>query len=273
MTQGFRRIVVGCASVALVALGWWWLGSSPETTRQESPASALATESAPPAPGAADAESRPTRSPLSLRLLATTVSAEDARSRATIKDADIERRYVVRLGQALPDRDDVIVRSIELDRVVLDDRGKEVVLPLDPDITLASALELPTLETVLAEMGDLKDTERVVSGIAKLHLARVGARDLEALGTQAVFAPEPEEGGGPDHIRGLRVIRVTGGSFYDQIGLEPGDLLLAVNGHRLDRPEVTERAVRAFQHETALRLLVEGPDGPRELETRTVPVH
>lgn len=273
MRSRFRSSLALAAGVALLAAIALWrsmgvnpspLASAPSVARSATPAPAHAA--AAPRPVA------PTTSSLTLRLLATTVSDDPQRSRATIKDIDLASRYVVHVEQALPKRDGVIVRSIEPERVLIDDHGRTVVLPLDPDATLATALELPTLETMVADIGDGNNQERLASGIMKLHLARIGARDLDALSSHAVFAPEPDEGRSNDEIKGLRVMRVTGGSFYDQIGLQAGDLLLSVNGHRLDRPEVAEDAVDAFEHATEIRLVLEGPEGTRELSTRTVPV-
>jgi len=62
------------------------------------------------------------------------------------------------------------------------------------------------------------------------------------------------------------------GSFYDQLGLRRKDVLLAVNGIRIDSLGASSEALQLFTNRTSLDLLVQGTEGVRTLHTETVPV-
>jgi S1-C subfamily serine protease len=83
----------------------------------------------------------------------------------------------------------------------------------------------------------------------------------------------PDFGGavGPDKLMlGLRVREVTPASFWDQIGLRPGDLLTEMNGAAIDSLDAWKNVLQLAQ--TKQRLTVKVQRGTNELAFRTITV-
>ena len=98
--------------------------------------------------------------------------------------------------------------------------------------------------------------------------AEFGERDDAALVTQIRFAPEPALDG---EAGGLRVVWLGEGSFYEQLGIEVGDVLLEVNGIGLDSAEASDETLEAFSSAAALDIVIRSGDRTITLQADTVP--
>ena len=66
---------------------------------------------------------------------------------------------------------------------------------------------------------------------------------------------------------GMQVNAIRPGSFWEQVGLQDGDVVSQVNGVMITTPEESQRAIQEFSAGRPLRVTVTGRDGQiRELE-------
>ena len=99
----------------------------------------------------------------------------------------------------------------------------------------------------------------------------VGLRDRPLLLQQAWLTPVHGSKTGPsDHMRGLRVRKLTEGSFWNQLGAEPGDLLTAVNGLAIDSMDAWQKLVEIAQNDVDITLTLERDAKQLHFQTRTI---
>ena len=271
--MGEKTWWIGGAVVVAVFVGWWALrGNAPEPQPAPDVDRAPMAEVRP----AAAAERPPAAQPeapveevaerLDLVLLNTTTGSDPERYRAHIEDRDREERFVVRTGDVLPGHDDATVVEIAAQQVTIDRDGRQIVIHLDRTARLSDSLKSPTIEDITANL-QTGDLESVGEGLKGLWALRVGARDEDALVSQAAFAPKRDQSG---RTIGLFASRIVPGSFFDQLGLKQGDVLLEVNGVRLDSRYRAAEVLPILEQETAIQLVVQGPEGEITLDSTTV---
>ncbi|MBC2715622.1 MAG: hypothetical protein HF978_09960 [Desulfobacteraceae bacterium] len=278
-----KRIAVGGGMVALaIVLTATWLTFNGDASNPDvNPVTAVSPTAATSASKAlhtvndsAAMEAEPVRPDLELRLLATTVSLDsnEAYSRATIEDINRERRHIMRTGQLLRGYEDVVLVEIATDRVVLENGGRPEVVFLDDTVPLNPRKEVWPVEIDL--FPDAENPADITEDVFLHGLARQIAvlqtqRTALALGHQGAFAPWEENG----EFIGLFTSSVVEGSFFDQLGLRQGDILMSINGYDIKSAADNVIVLDILTHETRLYFRVRGIDGEeREFETQTVPV-
>ena len=276
-----KRIVVGGLAALLLVLSAVWVLFTGESDQVKPN---IASDISPPpasAPAALPAmDSVTTPNPesdyppveLNLRLLAVTVSSDGQFSRATIEDVNRECRHLMRPGQQLRGYEDVVLSEIDTDRVIFANNGREEIIYLDTEVPLNPRKQVWPLERDL--FPDAEEPADITEGVFLHGIARQIAvlqtqRSAFALGHQGAFAPWQENG----EFIGVMASNVVNGSFYDQLGLRQGDILMSVNGYDIKSAADTDKILEMFTKETSLELRVRGSDGKeREFITHTVPV-
>jgi len=156
--------------------------------------------------------------PASVRVSGIVASSEPGCSSAIFEVE--QRRRVAGVGEVVFGGR---VTSIEADRVTLDFGSGEVELRLDGS---AAAVAPPPVATppqghgVEAPVAHIERAE--VDRRLKVEMSRI----LSETQLRAV-----REGGA---VRGLAVVRLPAGTLLTEVGLEPGDVILEVNGVALD---------------------------------------
>ena len=89
----------------------------------------------------------------------------------------------------------------------------------------------------------------------------------DALFLQVYSDPVHAEGG---DLRGLRVQALARGSFWQQLGLQPGDLLTAFNGRPLDSMVAWQHWLDVAQNERTVLITLEREAERLRYRTRTV---
>jgi len=230
-TRRSHRIALAVA-IAAAGVAVWISQRSSEGARRlhedpvEPPVPVAAAPEAPhPAPALAERK-------LDLRLVAVTHSPDDpSLSRATIREELQLLFLVLGEGDALSGYENLSVVRIEPDRL-LDDAGRSVVLVLDRSTPLVLRKREPTredLEVSMREMKALAERGLLREGSLMASWGRIGYRDNAALLSQGRLAPYWGERGPdgklPKQMQGLEVIRFECGSFWDQLGLQVGDIM------------------------------------------------
>ncbi len=267
-------IGIGVVALGLLAAALW-LGQRPEPeTREAAPVAALPTAPAPvsePAVAAAEAQAR---LELSLRLIGTTVAEDPARHRAVIVDFAQDRRQVVRIDDRLLDYEAVYVREIETLRVRLDVEGEVRWLHLDLETPVEPAAYRMPVEwwTELADKdsGELTEAEReelMLEGIKKMWRMQLGRREPELQPQQGIFAPWEEDG----EFVGIFASRIIQGGLFDQLGLEPFDIVHDVNGVPVRSPDDTLELMQRFAHDSQIRIHLTRDGEPVTIESHLAP--
>jgi len=204
-----------------------------------------------------------------VRLLATSASTDSTRSRATLEDVASGRRLVTRLGDKVAVAEGFTVDEIEARTVTLVSPKRSLTLHLDQEREgrpLEPKERSNDWKRLLAELdGGQVNVDDLVGAVVA---AEFGERDDAALVTQIRFAPEPALDG---EAGGLRVVWLGEGSFYEQLGIEVGDVLLEVNGIGLDSAEASDETLEAFSSAAALDIVIRSGDRTITLQADTVP--
>ena len=276
-----KRIVAvfgSMAALVIVLMAAWLIfpgGSdqtelNPETTvAQHSPPVSMPMNDR-PAPSSPQSESPVAE--LHLRLLATTVSLDEQFSRATIEDISREVRHVMRIGQQLRGYENVVLDEIETDMVIINNHGRREIVELDPEVPLNPREEIWPVEfnpiPDSEEPGDI--TEPVfLHGLARAMAQANTQRTEFALQYQGTFAAWEENG----EFVGIIANNINKESFFDQLGLRQGDVLMSVNGFDIKSAADNVEILDMLTQETSLYFRVRGIDGEeRKCETQTVPV-
>ena len=179
-------------------------------------------------------------------------------------------------GDAFPDDEEIRLLTIERERVLLDDRGHERYLDLDREERLVAQKpdEEPDLdpERVLAEMEKIAERGLTYEDMMSAVWKNIGRRERPFLLVQGRLAPAYGEGTWPDvPYLGLRVHSVMPGSFWEQLGLQADDLVLAIDGVRIDSDGAWSRAMPALYDNEFVSLYVQRGDEEFTLETSTIP--
>jgi type II secretory pathway component PulC len=205
------------------------------------------------APGALAAAHRTVETAPGLRLLGTVIAADPASSLAVIEDAAIPRVHVVhpgtRIGELLVERiapgwveGTLHGRLVRVAFASTSPRAAEPTpeeAPAEPEPEALVAAARPARERpqpvapaarAAQDDDDLAPAAWMDSLEVRTALAELGPRHAAALfdlSRQADFSPQFGEGGA---LHGIQIGDVRPGSTLERVGLQRGDLVVAVNG-------------------------------------------
>lgn len=207
--------------------------------------------------------------PLQWRVVALRESLEAPELRAvTLEERCESLRYVVRKGERFGANGVYRVDELLGDGVSVAAGTHSLVLRFEPDgpplgqrCVTAHRRAAPADLFEVARVGAERD------GLMA-QWRNIGLRERPQLLQQATLTPERPEPSAA--ISGLRVRMVVRGSFWDQIGLEEGDLLKQVNGRRVDSLAAWRDVLRVAEKEVDISVTVRRGDRRLSFRTRTV---
>jgi len=210
-----------------------------------------------------------------LRLVAIRHALDGSDPRAvTIEDRVESLRSVLATGEAVPGHENVYVERIDTNAVYLSTPAGRLELRLEPkgprlghphgrSRTTTAVLESTLLE--IAELGEKR------SGLMA-QWRNVGLRDRALLLQQGSLTPIlPDAAEASSRLLGLRVDRRADASFWHQIGLEPQDVLMAVNGQPLDSLGAWQRLLTVAEEEQSITIALRRDGRSIQYQTRTIP--
>ena len=168
------------------------------------------------------------------RVTTTLVSDQKpALDKGTLQNLKTGLFHVLGRNDPLPEHDDVTVNDITLDGIMLETADKQLIwLALDPEGKLILGAELAEedyyksaeLFTELATRGEN------LEGLLMIDWAQTGGRHRPALLRHMHLGPDFGGARGPDkQMVGLRASNIRKGSFWDQLGIQQGDIITEFN--------------------------------------------
>jgi general secretion pathway protein C len=295
-----NRVVIWTANVALAVLCCWLAAgvASDVAGAMLAPAPSAEAE-APPVPSAAPRswESRrvildrnlfnsallaPAGEPepaedladtkLPLKLLGTAAGAEPRFSWAAVEDLEKRQHLVVRVGDRLQDKADVV--RIERRRLVLRNGGRMEALALDEEAEAGKAVSATPSAgargralTRAGRPGNMEaranaPTDRVQRlsedrfGVAREDVQAV-ANNPATLFSQARILPKYQEG----KMVGVQLNAIQAGSLFEQIGVRNGDTITELNGIQITSQQDSANVLRQLTESTEFNVTVTGADG------------
>ena len=210
-----------------------------------------------------------------IRLITTAVADDPTQSTATIHLDARQETFVAHPGEVVAsdtDPDEVSIADGGVARTEADtilesvgpgwarfQRGDE---QWTLEITDEAPLTKTNLDSLVAILGDSSLSPGEIG--QRLLEAKRGLPIRENYVSEASFAPREDESG---RMNGVYIRSVVPDGVFARMGLAGGDVLLAVNGVKLDTPEATETALAAFESASSLRITRE-----RHGEVETVSV-
>lgn len=195
---------------------------------------------------------------------------------ATIEDRGESLRYLLEPGDVLPPAPDVRLVEVRAEAAVLETSQGRITLPLDADgPPLSQRLRVPRRASTPsgASLLDVAVQGREREGLMA-QWRNVGLRDRPLLLQQAWLTPvHPEAAGPSERMRGLRVEKLIEGSFWDQLGAKPGDLLTAVNGRVIDSMGAWQGLIEIAQNDQDITITLEREKRQLRFQTRTIRAH
>ena len=214
-----------------------------------------------PSPVADDEVYEETKLPL--RGLGTAVMADPARSWAAIEDLETKDHLVVRVGDQLKGRAQVI--QIDRRRIILQNgpRREELRLEDGPaaDAPPRSARNRRTRRPpVAARPGDVKANVRRL-GENRFSVPRADvesvAKNPAALFSQARILPKYEDG----EMIGVQLNSIKAGSVFEQIGIQDGDTITEFNGIQVTGQQQSAQVLRELSEAKEFDVSVTGAGG------------
>lgn len=197
------------------------------------------------------------------------------RPAVTLDDTETGLKLVLKRGESVPGYPLLRLQRIAPDAAVFEmvtDSPELVSLPLDP-------VDRLTRRSVgsragLGESSTVFDEARLGAnypGQMMMQWRNIGLRGRPQLLQQAWLTPDFGGALGPDKLMlGLKVSQVVPASFWDQIGLENGDLLKELNGVTIDTLDAWKKVLQIAQREQELTVRVQRGDHEVVFRTRTV---
>ncbi|MEH6580502.1 MAG: hypothetical protein V7754_01105 [Halioglobus sp.] len=208
---------------------------------------------------------------VSVRLSETLVGT----SAVTLDDTHTGLKYVLQRGDSVPGYPDITLQRIEPSAAKFEnqlDSRESLSLSLDPDDRLSR-------REVVAEGGSQVHNTLVdeatlgerYPGEMMVQWRNIGLRGRAQLLQQAWLTPDFGRALGPDKkMLGLKVSQVTAASFWDQAGLQDGDLLKELNGFPINTLDAWKKAIRVAETEQELTVKLERGDHELIFRTHTV---
>lgn len=160
---------------------------------------------------------------LNLKLVGLFASSDQKFASAVIANGSTQKIY--QINDKLPAGNNVKLAKVLHDRVILSNNGKFEALWLYSDVDFKSSSNGTSYSRPVNQTGEdeEKDGDRIE--------ARVAKKDIPKSITDAVRFSVHRQGG---EMVGFRVRPGKNRDFFDTLGLEAGDIVLSVNGLRLD---------------------------------------
>jgi general secretion pathway protein C len=194
---------------------------------------------------------------LPLKLLGTIASADQVVASAAIENTSNRKHEVVKVGDRLKSHSEVTVARIERGRVILDNAGRREELKLSDEIRPARAPRVAKRAS---------RSRRSRSRAAKPPEPEPSARggldiDASALLKQARILPKYEDG----VMVGIEISKIQPDSLYEQVGVQEGDVVMELNGIKIDSPAASKSLMDAIKEGQTLEMLVMGSDGESKM--------
>lgn len=214
------------------------------------------------APRAADvAQEQYEQTKLPLELLGTVAAGDPALAWAAVLDRETRMHRIVRVGDRLKDRAEVL--RIDRRRLVLDNGGRREELALSEDdearTVQASSRKPPRRAVAARPRGRNVDVER----LARNRFA-LGRNDVEsvaanpaALFSQARILPKYESG----EMVGVQLNAIKPGSLFSEIGIQDGDIINEINGIEVTGQQQSAEVLRELTEASRFNVTVTGADG------------
>ncbi len=137
-----------------------------------------------------------------------------------------------------------------------------VVTPPPAPPSPADAPPEPALPEAAAESDEPKPKTVTIEDDEALEEKRTQTRLFAAARVRPIYDN--------DDLLGVRIVGVTEGSFWDDVGVRSGDVILEANGELMDTPEASVRLMDSLANAYEIILRVRGEDGrERMLEYQT----
>jgi len=210
-----------------------------------------------------------------LRLVSIrTSSRTNAASAVTVEDRLSGLKYVLAKGDTLPEHSEHVLSELGKDRAVFRSPDDVLELSLDQDATpLDERLRLTPdeLRSSTLTMRELAEQGARHENMMMAQWRSIGLRGRAQLLQQGWLTPEFGGATGPDKkMLGLRVRQLTPNSFWEQLGLEEGDVLQEVNGRRIDDLAAWQDVLRVAQASTDITVVVRRNEDDLRTRTRTI---
>ena len=199
---------------------------------------------------------------LPLRLLGTVASEDPRLAKAAVEDLETRAHQVVRVGDRLKDRAEVL--RIERRRIVLQNgpRREELALSEDegaPPRPVASRAPARTARRTVTPARSALDIQRLGENRFALPREDVDsvADNPAALFSQARILPKYEEG----EMVGVQLNAIKPGSLFEQIGIQNGDVITELNGIRVTGQQESAEVLRELSQANQFNVTVTGQDG------------
>lgn len=216
-----------------------------------------------------------------IRLITTAVADDPTQSTATLRVDVREKTFVASPGDVVasdPDSDEARitdggVQVTEADTILESvgpgwarfQRGDE---QWTLEITDEAPLTKTNLDSLVAILGDSSLSPGEIG--QRLLEAKRGLPIRENYVSEASFAPREDESG---QMNGVYIRSVVPDGVFARMGLAGGDVLLAVNGIKLDTSEATEPALAAFESASSLRITRERHGEVQTVSVQRAPNH
>lgn len=261
-----RNLVVGVFVVAVACVGGL-LAFLLVTDAAQGPEPSVESESSARDKGVrhrsaswATAESEP-----DLRLIGTSVSSDPAKSRATVIDVNTGARHVLAIGDNVDPYRNSRLREVRPGSATFDHNGDLEGLELDRSMPRVTQEDLR--HSYVRQMTRFATRGELYDGLNAVQWMHRGERDRLALEHHANFAPyyEPPteyrpiypHGADADRpMEGALVNNVLPNSFYDELGLQDGDIVQQINDVEFDSPEAFQGAFDELVSETSFEVTV-----------------
>ncbi len=195
---------------------------------------------------------------LPLKLLGTIASGDQIIASASIENTRDRSHESVRVGDTLKGFSDVEVQRIGRGHVVLLNGAKREVLKLSEELEVPAAATRPSRRSARARpsRSSNRDPKDRLRELAK-------SRGAAAIFSQARILPRYEDG----QMVGIQVSKIEAGSLFEEVGLQDGDTITAVNGEPLDNPAASKNLLDALRRGESIVGTVEEEGGTtRDIE-------
>lgn len=194
---------------------------------------------------------------------------------ATIDDTETGLKHVVARGESIPGNPEFVLSRISSDKAIFRNTkrpAESLILSLDATDQLSRRAGVArTASDSTTTIFDEASLGEKYPGQMMMQWRNIGLRGRPQLLQQAWLTPDFGGAVGPDKsMLGLRVRQVGEASFWDQIGLQDGDLLTEINGLRVNTLDAWKKAIRIA--ETYQDIKVRLQRGDHELIFRTLTV-
>ena len=206
-----------------------------------------------------------------LRLVAIRRSIDDPQDTAVIIEDRVESlRYVLRTGDTLPSHPDYALTRIDGDAAVVQAAGAETTLRLESGAAPLGQRLPPAGHQFDKSLLQLAREGSQREGMMA-QWRNVGLRDRAQLLQQAWLTADYAEPPGPAApMTGLRVHKLIAGSFWQQLGLQEGDLLEKINGLPINSMDAWQQVIQIAQNDTHIMITVDRDTRKHSYLTETI---